>query len=351
MSDLNNQDNEAISTLNGAFEKLQVDEMRARYEEERQKRLRDDGNAQFIQVEQSANCKRFAEDPWADPADIQPLEAKFPDKRSEMLIIGAGWGGIQIAVRMIEAGIPAQDIRMIDPAGGFGGTWYWNRFPGLMCDIESYSYLPFLEETGYVPKHRYSYGEEIRQYANLVAKKWGLVDSAVFKTQAKEAVWDDGAKEWIVQLIQRQKDSQGTESVETLEIRSKFVTISTGPLNWPKLPNIPGILDYKGGIFHAARWAYDVTGGSPTDSSLTNLKVRPDRWSQARSHTKQLNRTRMLRLLAQEAHQWKLFHTSQSGASTSMSFNEHQHQWASVISERQMKNGSARRSQGQKVLK
>ena len=178
------------------------------------------------------NYKRFADDPWADLAEIQPLQAKFPDGRSEMLIIGAGCGGIQIAVCMIEAGIPAQDIRIIDPAGGFSRTWYWNRFPGLMCDIESYSYLPFLEETGYVPKHRYSYGEEIREYANLVARKWGLTDCAVFKTQAKEIVWDDDAGEWIVQLIQHQKkDFQETESLESLGIRSKFVTISTGSLN------------------------------------------------------------------------------------------------------------------------
>lgn len=122
---------------------------KARYEEERKKRLRSDGNAQFIQIAKSAQYARFGDDTWVDLATVQPLQAKFPDERSEMLIIGAGWGGIQNAVRMIESGIPAEDTRIIDPAGGFGGTWYWNRYPGLMCDIESYSYLPYLEETGY----------------------------------------------------------------------------------------------------------------------------------------------------------------------------------------------------------
>ncbi|KAJ5656212.1 hypothetical protein N7507_008162 [Penicillium longicatenatum] len=244
-------------------------QMKARYEEEREKRLRDDGNAQFIEVAKSPQYESFADDPWIDPAALQPpLQEKFPDNRSEMLIVGAGWGGVQHAIRMIQTGIPAEDIRIIDPAGGFGGTWYWNRYPGLMCDIESYTYLPYLEETGYVPKNRYSEGEEIREYVNLVARKWGLVDSAVFQTQAQKMVWDEDAKEWLVDLIQCRKG----QSPETLQIRSKFVTIAAGVLNWPKLPKIPGILDYQGDTFHSARWAYDITGGSPKDPSLTKLK-------------------------------------------------------------------------------
>lgn len=96
-----------------------------------------------------------------------------------------------------------------------------------MCDIESYSYLPYLEGTGYVPKHRYSQGEEIREYVNLVAQK---------------VVWDDDEKVWAVDLIQRCKG----QAPETLQIRSRFVTIAAGVLNWPKLPNIPRILDCQG---------------------------------------------------------------------------------------------------------
>ncbi|RAO64848.1 uncharacterized protein BHQ10_000860 [Talaromyces amestolkiae] len=246
----------------------QLAQTKARFEEEKTKRLRSDGNAQFIEIAKVAQFARFADDPWVDPAAIQPLRAKFPDGRCEMLIVGAGWGGTLNAVRMIESGIPAEDIRIIDPAGGFGGTWYWNRYPGLMCDIESYCYLPYLEETGYVPKHRYSEGEEIREYVELVAEKWGLTDCAVFQTQAQKIVWDEDAKEWVIDLIQRRKD----QAPETLQIRSRFVTIAAGVLNWLKLPNIPGILDYQGDIFHSARWAYDVTGGSPKDPSLTKLK-------------------------------------------------------------------------------
>ena len=90
------------------------------------------------------------------------------------MILGAGFGGLQSAVRLIEAGVDVKHVRIVDQAGGFGGTWYWNRFPGLMCDGESYIYLPLLEETGYMPKHKYSYGPELRDYCNIIAKKWQL---------------------------------------------------------------------------------------------------------------------------------------------------------------------------------
>jgi cation diffusion facilitator CzcD-associated flavoprotein CzcO len=245
-----------------------VSQIKERYEKERQKRLRDDGNAQYIDISTSEKYGRFAEDPWADPALIEPVESKFPNNHIEMLIIGAGWGGLQYAVRMVEAGIHPEDIRIIDPAGGFGGTWYWNRYPGLMCDIESYTYLPLLEETGFVPKHRYSQGEEIRQYANLVAQRFGLVDCGVFQTQAQKLMWNEDTKEWQVDLMQRRKG----EAPRALSIRSNFMSLATGVLNWPKLPGISGILDYKGEMFHASRWAYGVTGGTPEDPSLFRLK-------------------------------------------------------------------------------
>lgn len=268
MSSLNHQSNDNRPSTDTADPTLAS--MKSRYEEERQKRLRSDGNTQFIEPAKSAQYDRFTNDPWVDPAAVQSLRAKFPNQKSEILIIGAGWGGIQIAVRMIEAGIPASDIRIIDPAGGFGGTWYWNRYPGLMCDIESYLYLPYLEETGYIPKHRYSQGEEIREYVNLVAQRWGLVNCGVFQTQAEKMVWDDDARVWSVELVQRRKD----KDPERLRVRCKIVNLAAGVLNWPKLPKIPGILDYRGDMFHTARWAYDITGGSPADPSLSKLKEK-----------------------------------------------------------------------------
>lgn len=93
-----------------------------------------------------------------------------------LLVLGAGYGGLLYAVRFLEIGFAAADIRLVDTAGGFGGTWYWNRYPGLMCDVESSIYMPLLEETGYMPKHRFSYGSELRQYADDIAAKWNLAD-------------------------------------------------------------------------------------------------------------------------------------------------------------------------------
>ncbi|KAF2793764.1 FAD/NAD(P)-binding domain-containing protein [Melanomma pulvis-pyrius CBS 109.77] len=243
-------------------------QVQQRYDEERTKRLREDGDNQFVDISLSDKFKSFIEDPWVDTTAVKDAKTMFPDNRCQVLILGAGWGGLMYAVRMIEAGVRPEDIRIIDSAGGFGGTWYWNRYPGLTCDIESYSYLPLLEETGYVPQLRYSSGEEIRNYANLAAQKWGVAESAVFQTKAERLVWDEESKEWQVELVQQRKGEQP----QTLNIRAPFVATVNGVLNWPKLPGFPGILDYHGDIFHSSRWDYGVTGGSPTDPSLTKMQ-------------------------------------------------------------------------------
>jgi cation diffusion facilitator CzcD-associated flavoprotein CzcO len=239
-----------------------------RYGEERAKRLREDGDSQFVDISLSEKFHSFIEDPWIDPVAVKDAKTMFPGNRCQMIILGAGWGGLLYAIRMVQAGISPEDIRIVDSAGGFGGTWYWNRYPGLTCDIESYSYLPLLEETGYVPKHRYSEGEEIRNYANLAAEKWGVADSAVFQTKAETLVWHEDSKEWQVELVQKRTGQQP----QTLNVRAQFVATVNGVINWPKLPGFPGILDYKGDIFHSSRWNYTLTGGSPADPSLTKLQ-------------------------------------------------------------------------------
>ncbi|MCJ1388932.1 hypothetical protein MMC18_001783 [Xylographa bjoerkii] len=249
----------------GGVDVLQAAE---RYGEERAKRLRDDGDSQFVDISLSDKFQQFQEDPWVDTATVKDARTMFPDNRCKLLIFGAGFGGLLYAVRMIEAGIRPEDIRIVDIAGGFGGTWFFNRFPGLMCDIESYSYLPLLEETGYIPRHRYAHGEDIRKYADFIAEKWGVADSAVFETRAQKLVWDEAAKEWQVELVQQRK----REQPQTLNVHSQFVATVNGVLNWPKLPGFPGILDYKGEVFHTSRWKYELTGGSPSDPSLTKLQ-------------------------------------------------------------------------------
>lgn len=244
---------------------LQVQE---RYGKERAKRLREDGDNQFVDIALSDKFKSFLEDPWVDPASVKDAKTLFPQRTCRLLILGAGWGGLMYAIRMVQAGIRPEDIRIVDSAAGFGGTWYWNRYPGLACDIESYCYLPLLEETGYVPKHRYSSGEEIRKYAEGAARKWGLSESTVWQTKAEKLVWDEDSKAWQVELVQKRKEEQP----QTLNVKAQFVATVNGVLSWPKLPGIPGILDYQGDVFHSSRWKYAVTGGSPEDPSLTKLQ-------------------------------------------------------------------------------
>jgi len=249
---------------------LETDVQRAnqRYNEERAKRLKYEGNDQFIDISLSKTFQHLEEDPWVDHSSVKDVQKMFPDNSCEFLVMGAGLGGLVYAIRMIEAGMRPENIRIIDPAGGFGGTWYYNRFPGLACDIESYLYLPRLEETGYIPKHRYSNGEEIRAYANILAEKWNLVDSAVFCTKATKLVWDEESKEWQVDLLQSKKGKQP----HTINIRSRFVAVVAGVLHWPKLPGIEGISNYQGDIFHSSRWNYSITGGSQEEPNLTELK-------------------------------------------------------------------------------
>jgi cation diffusion facilitator CzcD-associated flavoprotein CzcO len=137
-----------------------------------------------------------------------------------------------------------------------------------MCDVESYIYLPMLEEMGYMPKHKYSYGSEIRQYVNMLAEKYGIAERAMFRTKVNSLDWDDTHKEWIVKMTKERKDRSNLD----LTVRSQFVMAAAGLLLHPKLPNIPGIETFKGHSFHTSRWDYAYTGGTPENPDLVNLK-------------------------------------------------------------------------------
>ncbi|KFA73431.1 hypothetical protein S40288_04217 [Stachybotrys chartarum IBT 40288] len=244
----------------------------AKYGEEKAKRLRSDGLDQYVELEEatSSRLSSIGQDPWVDHEALnsQPSNIKDGDD-IKVLVLGAGFGGILHAVHLTELGLDPNDIRVVDTAGGWGGTWYWNRYPGLMCDVESAMYLPLLEETGYVPKHKFSYGIEIRDYLNQVAEKWKIHDKGVFRTKINSLDWRDEDKRWHTSLTQ----SRGPNAdALTFNITAQFVIVANGVLNFPKAPKFPGIEDFKGGIIHTARWNYDVTGGSPTDWTLSKLK-------------------------------------------------------------------------------
>lgn len=227
-----------------------IAEIRAKYEAERVKRLRQAGTDQYVFTE--GRFARFAEDPHAGAL---PERAAL-DEDLDVLVIGAGFGGIQAAATLRRKGI--DNFRIIDAAGDFGGTWYWNRYPGLRCDVESYIYLPYLEETGYVPTERYVRGREILAYCQLLGRHFGLYDRALFQTKVTGMEWDEDSARWIV------KTSRG----DTL--RARFVTTQSGIFQRPQLPGISGIEDFAGHAFHSARWDYAYTGGN-TDGGLTGL--------------------------------------------------------------------------------
>ncbi|KAF1344279.1 flavin-binding monooxygenase-like family protein [Delphinella strobiligena] len=245
-------------------------EVEKKYAEERDKRLRLDGTSQFIDVSQSTKFHYFQNDPWVDYEALNASELPIKDDiHTKFLVIGAGFSGLLFAVHLIQAGFEARDIRIVDPAGGFGGTWYWNRYPGLMCDVESYIYMPLLEEMNYMPKHKYSYGTELREYAELIAEKYDLKDSAMFRYVIDSLIWDESRYEWAAKMEQYRGPGEQRRSVN---VHADFVFWGCGVPNHPQIPGLPGIDEFEGRIFHTSRWNYDYTGGSPENPDLSRLK-------------------------------------------------------------------------------
>ena len=229
------------------------DQLADRYRHERDKRVRADAESQFVKVtHDSVFANKYLEnDPYCEPLERGPIK----DER-EVIIIGGGWVGMMTAARLTQAGV--RDVRIVESAADFGGTWYWNRYPGAQCDIESYSYLPLLEETGYVPKLRYSYSPEIFEHAQRIGKHFDLYKDAVFQTWVTELRWLEDESMWLVST------NRGDE------MKARYVCMGTGPANRPRLPGIEGADQFKGNTFHTCRWDYDYTGGDH-DGNLTNL--------------------------------------------------------------------------------
>jgi len=225
------------------------DELRRRYREERDKRLRADGNQQY--VEMTGRFTHYLEDPYVAPAEREPL---FDDVT--VALIGGGFAGLVTGARLKQAGI--DDVRIIEKGGDFGGTWYWNRYPGAQCDVESYIYLPLLEETGYVPKEKYTRAPEILEHCHRIARHFDLYDNACLSTEVKGVVWDADRARWVIH----------THRGDAMTAR--FVVMGNGPLHRPKLPGIPGVEDFGGPSFHTSRWDYGYTGGD-SDGGLTRL--------------------------------------------------------------------------------
>jgi cation diffusion facilitator CzcD-associated flavoprotein CzcO len=224
--------------------------LRDKYRIERDKRLRPDGNDQYL--EPTGRFADLLDDPYTPVVEREPVRADVT-----VAVIGAGFSGLAVGARLKQAGI--DDVRLIDKAGDVGGVWYWNRYPGAMCDTAAMIYLPMLEEAGTVPSAKYVHAPEIHAHAKRIATTFGLYDGALLSTGITEVVWDDESSRWII------RTDRGDE------LRARHVTMGTGPLHRPKLPGIPGLHDFAGHAFHTSRWDYAYTGGDPSGAPMTGL--------------------------------------------------------------------------------
>jgi cyclohexanone monooxygenase len=227
------------------------DALRDRYRRERDRRVRDDGSDQYVAMD--GEFARFKEDdPYVAPGYTRPPL----NDQIDVAIIGGGFSGLLAAARLCEQGVTS--FRIIEAGGDFGGTWYWNRYPGAQCDTESYLYLPLLDELNYMPKEKYSYVTEIFAHTQRIGTHYGLYEKTHFQTRVRSIDWDDDLGRWHI-YTNRNDD-----------FHARFVIMAVGPMTTAKLPGIPGIGDYKGHSFHTSRWDYDYTGGD-TNGAMTKL--------------------------------------------------------------------------------
>lgn len=226
------------------------EELRKRYEEESAKRFRADGKAQYIATK--GEFVYYEQDPYTQKVERQPV-----NRQVDVAILGGGFGGMLAAARLIESGI--SNILIIEKGGDFGGTWYWNRYPGAACDVESYIYLPLLEETGYTPKEKYASAPEIVEHNQRIGRHYGLYERALFQTEISELRWNEEDAIWHVHTDRNDR------------ILARSFIVASGPLQEPKLPGIKGIDQFKGHSFHTSRWHYDYTKGD-SNGGLTGLQ-------------------------------------------------------------------------------
>ncbi len=226
------------------------DAIRRKYAAERDKRLRADGSAQYRRLE--CEFSDLATDPYNPVVPREPVTDHVT-----FAFIGGGFGGLVVGARLKEAGI--ENYRIIEKGGDFGGTWYWNRYPGAQCDTASMIYMPLLEETGHMPSEKYAHAPEIRDHCSRIGEHYGLYENALFHTRVTDLEWDDAKKVWLI------RTDRGDS------FTANYIGMGTGPLHVAKLPGLPGIEDFKGKSFHTSRWDYAYTGGTPEGAPMSKL--------------------------------------------------------------------------------
>jgi cation diffusion facilitator CzcD-associated flavoprotein CzcO len=223
----------------------------AKYLAERDKRLVE-GRADIRDLDHDDAFGPYRDDPFTPFVERAPVSDEV-----DVVILGGGIAGVLVGAELRKRGV--ERIRIVDQAGGIGGTWYWNRYPGVMCDVESYIYIPMLEEFDYIPTRRYASGDEIRVHLERIAERYRLTNEALWHTGVTRAEWHDQEARWHVQT------DRGDD------VACRWYVLAAGILNLMKLPCIPGMEDFAGHSFHTARWDYDYTGGGP-DEPLDKLE-------------------------------------------------------------------------------
>jgi cyclohexanone monooxygenase len=210
-------------------------EEQAKYREYKEARQ---GAADYIAME--GEFAKYLEDVYS----AAPIERDRLTDDCEVLIIGAGFAALLLWHKLRDIGF--HDVRVCEKGGDVGGTWYWNRYPGIACDVESYSYLPLLEEMGYYPTMKFASGFEILEYCQLMAEKLGFYDRCLFHTTVERTEWDEAAGRWTVSTNRGDK------------MRARYVVLANGSLTTPKLARIEGMETFAGQAFHTSRWDYNV---------------------------------------------------------------------------------------------
>ena len=191
-------------------------------------------------IEMKGEFSRYLEDVYS--ADPVPRDALTDE--CDVLVVGAGFAGLLLWHKLRKAGF--ENVRFCEKGGDVGGTWYWNRYPGIACDVESYSYLPLLEEMDYIPSMKFAAGFEIMEYCQKMAEKFGFYDKCLFHTTVEKTEWDEDSTRWTVR----------TDRGDAM--RAKFVVLANGILTTPKLARIDGMQSFAGDSFHTSRWDYNI---------------------------------------------------------------------------------------------
>ncbi len=210
-------------------------EEQARYREFKEARR---GAADYMSME--GEFARYLQDVYSEP----PIEREALTDECEILVVGAGFAGLLLWHKLRAAGF--EDVRFCEKGGDVGGTWYWNRYPGIACDVEAYSYLPLLEEMEYIPSMKFASGFEILEYCQNMASRFGFYDKCLFHTTVERTDWDEASGRWTVH----------TDRGDAMKAR--FVILANGILTTPKLARIDGMQKFQGESFHTSRWNYHV---------------------------------------------------------------------------------------------